>query len=252
MGINNTGRSRAYGVGQQDLVTRLPARSPSTSNVTFQRGVKKPEAAHRAVISAPVQTKSAQQAVTIRSTAALAPKAAKIATGSVKDPGLLNSSPAQSQTRKSVKPNLPAGLTSSGKTRELLANPKYKAFIEESRPNLIKNMNTVNLEFLENLKIFKQKPTLELALKLKDDYADPNKDRFLNMEFIKASDFNRDRGTENLNVTEKTQKGFEKDFDSCMRQLKNGVAFNRSGMAHVFDNLELEASKMLLKDLQLQ
>jgi len=251
MGSSIVGRNRAYGGGQQDLAALPSARAASASKLIFQREAKKPEAAQIAVISVPAQTKSAQQAVTMRSNAAFAPKLAKIATGSVKDPALPSSSSAQLKPNTFERPKLSSDLTTSGKTRELLANPKYKAFIEERRPNLIKNMNIVNLDFLEKLKLFRQNPTLELALKLKDTYANSNNNQCLTMEFMKASDFNRDRGPETLNITEKVQKGFENDFDSCIRQLENGVTFNRSGMAHVFDNLELEASKMLLKDLQL-
>lgn len=210
-----------------------------------------PEAAHSRVNLVPTQTKSAQQAVTMRSNAAFAPKAAKIATGSVKNPALPSSSSAHLKPNTSERPKLSSDLSTIGKTRELLANPKYKAFIEERRPKLIKNMNIVNLDFLESLKLFRQNPTLELAIKLKNTYANPNNNHCLKMEFLKASDFNRDRGPESLNITDKVQKGFEKDFDSCIRQIEKGETFNRSGMAHVFDNLEMQASKMLLKDLQL-
>jgi hypothetical protein len=251
MGINQIGRARAQGVGQQDLTTRLPARSASASTVIFQRGAQEPVIARRVAMSMPAKTKTAQQAVTARSESVLPPKAASIASGSVKNPLMPRVLTAQPRPTGLPKPILTSGLTSSGKTRELLSNPDHKAFVEERRPGLVKNKKIENLDFLQDLKTFRENPTIELAKTLKKTYVDPAGDDFFDMRVLKADDFNKDFTSNALNISSSARKGFMKDFDSCLKQLERGESFNRSGMAHVFNEIEIHISSLLLKDLQL-
>lgn len=191
-----------------------------------------------------------RQAVAIRSARALSPKAAAIATGSVKDPSLPRPSPAEGKPSVASKSlNLP-GSTAAEKARALLSNPDYGEFLAKSRAALVRDMHSENLDFLLDLKRFRANPSLAMALELKKTYIDAGNEE-IDMTKLDASDLGKDFSSKGLNITAHERKVFNEDFDSCKKAIDRGESAGRSGIGVIFRKVEEQAAKLLLKELKI-
>lgn len=181
MGTNQIGRGRSVGVGQQELKLRLPKRRPSSSetSVVFQRGT--PDLSHIQwqAMSIPPRIQAAQQGLASHIGAAMSPNTQAVATSEIKNPSLsaMVHRLAKSQ-QESVTTLAKRGTLSNQITRELLSDPTKQAYIASSREKLIKLGQAENLDFLLDLKKFRDNPSVDAAKELKRIYIDSNDDNF--------------------------------------------------------------------------
>ena len=251
MGTNQVGRGRSVGVGQQELELRLPKRSDSSSatSVVFQRGT--PDLTHirRQAMSTPPKIQAAQHGLATHIGAAMSPNTQAVATGEIKNPSLSALVPrtAKSQQEADNKPTTKA-TGSDEVTRKLLSDPDKQAYIASSREKLIKLGQAENLDFLLDLKKFRDHPSVDAAKELKRIYIDSNDDDF-DLSKVSGDQFGVLYQTKSINITEKARKFFLTEFESCIKCVERGDSFSKSGLAFIFKNLEKEASALLIQEL---
>jgi hypothetical protein len=252
MGTNQVGRGRSVGVGQQELELRLPKRSGSSTeaSVVFQRGL--PDLTHvlREVMSTPPKILAAQQGMADLIGPAMTPNARAVATGAIKNPAL-SFIAATTVTPQQGSGGKPAEKVTAAynATRKLLSDPAQQAYLASSREKLVLRGQAENLDFLIDLKKFRDNPSLAGAKELKRIYIDSIDDDF-DLSKVSADQFGILYETKAINITAKDRKTFLSDFDGCIKQIERGESLSKSGLPLIFTELENHASFLLIKELQ--
>jgi len=253
MGTNQVGRGRSVGVGQQELELRLPKRSDSSSatSVVFQRGPPDLINIRRQAMSTPPKIQAAQHGLDTHIGAAMSPNTQAVAKGDIKNPSLSALVPrtAKSQQEADNKPTTKA-TGSDEVTRKLLSDPDKQAYIASSREKLIKLGQAENLDFLLDLKKFRDNPSVDAAKELKRIYIDSNDGNF-DVANVSGDQFGVLLETKSLNITDKGKKIFLTEFEGCFTCMERGDSLSKSGLQFAFNKIEIEASKLLIQELKL-
>ena len=252
MGTNQVGRGRSVGVGQQELQLRLPKRSAGSSEtrVVFQRGTADLTQMRQQAMSTSPKMQAAQQGLASHIGAAMSPNTQAVATSEIKNPSLsamvhrLAKSQQESVTKLAVK-----GTSSNEITRELLSDPTKQAYIASSREKLIKLGQAENLDFLLDLKKFRDNPSVDAAKELKRIYIDSNDGNF-DVANVSGDQFGVLLETKSLNITDKGKKIFLTEFEGCITCMERGDSLSKSGLQFAFNKIEIEASKLLIQELK--
>lgn len=242
MSINLIGRGRSVGLGQQELDVRLPKRSDSSSetSVVFQRGTPDVTRMLHEAFSKPSKIQAAQEGLTGNVGTAMTPTTQIVANGSIKNPAL-----SAIPTSKATPQRAPTG---RAYTRNLLTDPSKQAYIKSAREKLATKGCSENLDFLLDLKKFRDNPTVEAAKELKRIYIDSNED--VDASNVTADQFGMISQSKEINITAKDRKIFLTDFESCMKYTERGESLNSSGLLHIFAFVEEHTSQLLIKELQ--
>ena len=252
MGTNQIGRGRSVGVGHQELELRLPKRSASSSesSIVFQRGAPDLTRLRRQAISTPPKIQAAQQGLASYIGAAMSPNTQAVATSEIKNPSLsaMVHRLAKSQ-QESVTTLAKRGTLSNQITKELLSDPTKQAYIASSREKLIKLGQAENLDFLLDLKKFRDNPSVDAAKELKRIYIDSNDDNF-DLSLVSGDQFGVLLETKSLNITERGKKIFLTEFEGCITCMERGDSLSKSGLQFAFNKIEVEVSKLLIQELK--
>lgn len=252
MGTNQIGRGRSVGVGQQELELRLPKRSTSSSetSVMFQRGT--PDLSHiqRQAMSIPPRIQAAQQGLAGHVEAAMSPNTQAVAIGEIKNSSLSANAAIKAKPTHDSDIKLAKKATVSNEiTRELLSDPTKQAYFASSREKLIKLGQAENLDFLLDLKKFRDNPTVEAAKELKRIYIDSNDGDF-DLLKVSGDQFGVLFQTKSINITEQARKLFLTEFESCIKCVERGDSISKSGLQFIFKKIEIETSTLLLQELK--
>jgi hypothetical protein len=252
MGTNQVGRGRSVGVGQQELQLRLPKRSAGSNEtrVVFQRGTPDLTQMQRQAMSTSPKIQAAQQGLASRVGAAMSPNTQAVATGEIKNPSLSALVPQKAKSQQDSNTKLATKATGSYQvTRDLLSDPTKQAYIASSREKLVKSGQAENLEFLLDLKKFRDHPSIEAAKELKRIYIDSNDDDF-DVANVSGDQFGVLLETKSINITEQAKKLFLTEFESCIKCVERGDSVSKSGLQFVFNKIESEASFLLIQELK--
>jgi len=251
MSNNLIGRGRSVGIGQQELELKLPKRSGSSTDasVVFQRGTPDLNRARRQAMSSPQKIQAAQQGLAVCIGAAMSPNTQVVATGEIKNPSLSAMMPRQVKSQQESDTKFATRATVSEEvTRNLLSDPSKQAYIASSREKLISIGRAENLDFLIDLKKFRDNPTVEAAKELKRIYIDSIDDDF-DVSMVPGDQFGVLHQTNAINITSQTRKIFLTEFESCIKCVERGDSLSKSGLQFIFTKLEKEASVLLIQEL---
>ncbi len=163
MGTNQVGRNRSVGVGQQELELRLPKRSASTGepNSVFQRGTPNLTRMRREAFSTPSKIQAAREGLTNHIGAAMSPNTQAVATGAIKNPALSVIAATTATAQQGSGDKLAEKLSAAyNVTRKLLLDPTQQAYLASSREKLVLRGQAENLDFLIDLKKFRDNPSV--------------------------------------------------------------------------------------------
>jgi len=252
MGTNQVGRGRSVGVSQQELEVRLPKRNATSSeiSVVFQRGTADLNQMRRQAMSSSPKMQAAQQGLADHIGPVMTPNTHAVATGAIKSSGLSDIAPRLVKSEQDSTVKFAQKATRPYEvTRELLSDPTKQAYIASSREKLISKGQVENLDFLVDLKKFRDQPTVEAAKELKRIYIDSNDDDF-DLSAVSADQFGMLYQTKAINITAHDRKIFLTDFEGCMKQIDRGESLNKSGLLLIFTKLESHASTLLIQELK--
>lgn len=252
MGTNLVGRGRSVGIGQQELEPRLPKRSGSSTeaSVVFQRGLPNLTHVLREAMSTPPKILAAQQGMVDHIGPVMTPNSQAVATGAIKNPSLSTITTPKVTSHQDAGVKLVIRATQPHEaTRKLLSDPTQQTYIANCREQLALTGQVENIDFLLDLKKFKDNPSLEAAKELKRIYIDLSEESSY-VPQVKADQFGMQCQEKTLNITAKDLKFFLTDFNSCIKQIERGESFSKSGMAEIFEIIEKHASALLIKELR--
>ena len=252
MGTNQVGRGRSVGLGHQELELKLPKSSSNSSetSVVFQRGSTDVNRLRRLAMSTSPKIQAAQQGLASHIGAAMPSNTQAVATGEIKNPSLSALVPQKAKSQQDSNTKLATKATGSYQvTRDLLSDPTKQAYIASSREKLVRSGQAENLEFLLDLKKFRDHPSVEAAKELKLIYIDSNDDDF-DLFNVSADQFGVLYQTKSINITEQAKKLFLTEFESCIKCVERGDSVSKSGLQFVFNKIEIEASFLLIQELK--